>query len=187
MTVDGKTYTLPDPFFVIATQNPIELEGTFPLPEAQLDRFLLKVRLGYPEREEEIRIMEQFQEKDPFEEMAVVATPEEMLQLRQARRSIRVSTPVKEYIADIVRATRSHAGIEFGASPRGSLGLMRAGQAQALVRGREFVLPDDIKSLTIPVLGHRLVLKQQERLRGEESRALLESILEDIPIPSADG
>lgn len=187
LTVDGKTYILPDPFFVIATQNPIELEGTFPLPEAQLDRFLLKVHLGYPEREEEIRIMEQFQDKDPFGEMAAVATPEEMLELRKKRRSIRVSTPVKEYIADIVRATRSNTAIEFGASPRGSLGLMRAGQAQALVRGREFVLPDDIKSLTVPVLGHRLVLKQRERLRGKESRALLESILEEIPVPSAEG
>jgi len=187
LTVDGKTYALPDPFFVIATQNPIELEGTFPLPEAQLDRFLLKVHLGYPEREEEIRIMEQFKEKDPFEEMSAVATPEEMLELRKKRRSIRVATPIKEYITDIVRATRHHATVEFGASPRGSLGLMRAGQALALVRGREFVLPDDIKLLTIPVLGHRLVLKQRERLRGEESRALLESILEEIPVPSAQG
>jgi len=187
LTVDGKTYSLPNPFFVIATQNPIELEGTFPLPEAQLDRFLLKAQLGYPDREEEIQIMEQFQEKNPFEEMAVVTTPEEMLKLRQARCGIRVSAPVKEYIADIVRATRSHAAVEFGASPRGSLGLMKAGQAQALVRGREFVLPDDIKSLTVPVIAHRLVLKQQERLRGEDSRALLESILEDISIPSAQG
>jgi MoxR-like ATPase len=187
LTVDGKTYTLPDPFFVIATQNPIELEGTFPLPEAQLDRFLLKTRLGYPERAEEIRIMEQFQEKDPFQELAVVATPEEMLELRQARRGIRVSAPVRAYIADMVRATREHAAIAFGASPRGSLGLMRAGQAQALIRGREFVLPDDIKALAIPVLGHRLVLKQQERLRGEESRILLESILAGIPIPPAQG
>jgi len=187
LTIDGKTYSLPNPFFVIATQNPIELEGTFPLPEAQLDRFLLKAQLGYPDREEEIQIMEQFQKKNPFEEMAVVTTPEEMLELRQARCSIRVSAPVKEYIADIVRATRSHAAVEFGASPRGSLGLMKAGQAQALVRGREFVLPDDIKSLTVPVIAHRLVLKQQERLRGEDSRALLESILEDISIPSAQG
>ena len=187
LTVDGKTYPLPNPFFVIATQNPIELEGTFPLPEAQLDRFLLKTRLGYPEREEEIRIMDKFQEKNPFEEMASVATPEEILELRQARRSIRVSAPVKEYIADVVRATRNHAAVEFGASPRGSLGLMKAGQAQALVRGREFVLPDDIKSLTGPVLAHRLVLKQQEQLLGEDSRALLDSILEDIPIPSAQG
>jgi len=187
LTVDGKTYVLPDPFFVIATQNPIELEGTFPLPEAQLDRFLLKVHLGYPKREEEIRIMEQFQEKDPFAEMAAVATPEEMLHLRKKRCRIRVSTPIKEYITDIVRATRRNTTVEFGASPRGSLGLMRAGQAQALVRGREFVLPDDIKSLAIPVLGHRLVLKQRERLRGEESRALLESILEKIPVPSAQG
>jgi len=187
LTIDGKTYSLPNPFFVIATQNPIELEGTFPLPEAQLDRFLLKAQLGYPDREEEIQIMEQFQKNNPFEEMAVVATPEEMLELRQARCSIRVSAPVKEYIADIVRATRSHAAVEFGASPRGSLGLMKAGQAQALIRGREFVLPDDIKSLTVPVIAHRLVLKQQERLRGEDSRALLESIIEDISIPSAQG
>ena len=187
LTVDGETYVLPDPFFVIATQNPIELEGTFPLPEAQLDRFLLKASLGYPERHEEIRIMETFQGETPFAEMAAVVTSDEVLELRKKRRSIRVSAPIKAYIADIVRATRSHAAIEFGASPRGSLGLMRAGQARALFRNREFVLPDDIKFLTGPVLGHRLVLKQRERLRGEKSGAILESILEGIPVPSAQG
>ena len=187
LTIDGKSYPLPDPFFVIATQNPIELEGTFPLPEAQLDRFLLKVRLGYPEREEEIRIMERFQAEDPFAELDAVATSADVRELIQMRCKIRVSKPVKEYIADIVRATRSHEAVEFGASPRGSLGLMRAAQARALVRGRDFVLPDDIKFLTVPVLGHRLVFKQQERLRGEKSGALLESILQEIPIPSAQG
>jgi MoxR-like ATPase len=187
LTVDGKTYPLPDPFFVIATQNPIELEGTFPLPEAQLDRFLLKASLGYPEREEEIRIMEKFAGEDPFEAMAAVASSEEVLELRSKRRGIRVADPVKAYIADIVRATRNHPAIEFGASPRGSLSLMRAGQARALVRGREYVLPDDIKALTGPTLGHRLVLKQQERLRGLDSPTLLASILEDIPVPSANG
>ena len=162
LTVDGKTRPLPRPFFVMATQNPIELEGTFPLPEAQLDRFLLKARLGYPDKDEEIRILERFQTTDPLEKLTPVATPEDIVRLQQNRRNIRVSAPVKGYITDIVRATRDHGAIRFGASPRGSLGLMRAGQAQALLRGREYILPDDIKSLARPVLAHRLILKEEE-------------------------
>jgi MoxR-like ATPase len=187
VTIDGKTHPLPSPFFVMATQNPIELEGTFPLPEAQLDRFLLKTRLGYPDRREEIQILERFQETDPLEELAPVATPEEVIRLQQNRRHIIVSGPVREYIADIVRATRDHNAIQFGASPRGSLGLMRAGQALAALRGREYVLPDDIKSLALPVLAHRLVLKEEERLRGENPESVLESIIERMPVPSAAG
>jgi MoxR-like ATPase len=187
VTVDGKTHPLPRPFFVMATQNPIDLEGTFPLPEAQLDRFLLKTHLGYPDKNEEIRIMERFQETDPFEQLQAVAKPEDIINLQQDRRSVRVSAPVKNYIADIVRATRDHAAIRFGASPRGSLGLMRAAQAQATLRGREYILPDDIKSLVGPVLAHRLILKEEDRLRGEDTANLLENIINRVSVPAATG
>jgi MoxR-like ATPase len=187
VTVDGRSYLLPAPFFVVATQNPIELEGTFPLPEAQLDRFLLKTRLGYPDKNEEIRILKRFQTTDPLQQLAAVAMPEDITGLQLSRREIRVSEPVREYIADIVRATRDHAAIRFGASPRGSLGLMRAGQAFAALRGREYVLPDDIKYLTCPVLAHRLILKEEERLRGESSDHFLEEIIGRLPVPAAAG
>jgi MoxR-like ATPase len=183
VTVDGRTYLLPRPFFVIATQNPIELEGTFPLPEAQLDRFLLKLHLGYPDREEEISMLERFREQDPFESLEAVASPEQITELQGARKKIKISYPVREYIADIVRATRKNKALRFGASPRGSLGLMRTGQALATLRGREFVLPDDVKQLTVPVLAHRLILTDAERLRGETPEHLLEEILEQIPVP----
>ncbi|MGD8530518.1 MAG: AAA family ATPase, partial [Syntrophobacterales bacterium] len=136
VTVDGQTYLLPRPFFVMATQNPIELEGTFPLPEAQLDRFLLKLRLGYPEKDEEISIMDRFREKDPLENLKAVTNPEQITELQVARKKIRISHLVQEYIADIVRATRKNKALRFGASPRGSLGLMRTGQALAALRGR---------------------------------------------------
>jgi MoxR-like ATPase len=183
VTVDGKTYPLPHPFFVMATQNPIELEGTFPLPEAQLDRFLLKIGLGYPEKDEEIAIMERFQEKDPLIELEPVATPGELVELQHVRKRIHIAHPVEEYITNIVRATRNHPSLRLGASPRGSLGLMRAGQALAALRERQYVLPDDIKSLAIPVLSHRLIVKEEERLRGHTSEHFLEEIIHQIPVP----
>jgi len=184
VTVDGKTYSLPHPFFVMATQNPIELEGTFPLPEAQLDRFLLRIRLGYPGQLEEIAILERFRENDPLRELQPVATPEQIAGLQEARKRIRVSQPVKEYITSIVSATRHCPALRLGASPRGSLSLMRAGQALAALRGRDYVLPDDIKSLAVPVLAHRLILKEEERLRGEIQEPLLEEIVRQIPVPA---
>jgi MoxR-like ATPase len=184
VTVDGKTYSLPHPFFVMATQNPIELEGTFPLPEAQLDRFLLRLRLGYPEQQEEIAILERFREKDPLRELEPVATPEQIAELQEARKRIRVSQPVKEYITTIVQATRHSPSLRLGASPRGSLSLMRAGQALAALRDRDYVLPDDVKSLAVPILAHRLILKEEERLRGEIQEHLLEEIVRQIPVPS---
>ena len=184
VTVDGKTYALPSPFFVMATQNPIELEGTFPLPEAQLDRFLLRIRLGYPDRKEEIGILERFQEKDPLQELVPVTTPEEIFQLQQARKRIHVSHPVREYITGIVGETRLSMALRLGASPRGSLGLMRAGQALAALRGRTYVLPDDIKSLIVPVLAHRLILKEEERLQGETQEHLLADIADRMPVPA---
>jgi MoxR-like ATPase len=187
VTVDGKTYPLPHPFLVMATQNPIELEGTFPLPEAQLDRFLLKVRLGYPDQEEEIAILERFQKEDPLVELNAVANPEQIVELQKIRKGIRISSPVKEYITHIVRATRGAPSLRLGASPRGSLGLMRAGQALAALREREYVLPDDIKSLAVSVLAHRLILKEEERLRGETPEHFLEEIVNQIPVPAPTG
>lgn len=185
VTVDGQTFSLPCPFFVMATQNPIELEGTFPLPEAQLDRFLLKLHLGYPDKDEEIRILERFQEDDPMLKLESVVSPEQIKELQQARKKIHVSQPVREYIANIVRATRSNNSLRFGASPRGSIGLMRTGQALAALRGREYVLPDDIKYLAEPVLCHRLILKEEERLRGETSRHILTQIVNETEVPTA--
>ena len=184
VTVDGRTFPLPTPFFVIATQNPIELEGTFPLPEAQLDRFVLKTQIGYPERTEELLILERFQEDEPFLELAAVASPEQMTALQQARKQIRVSPPVREYIVTLVEATRRHPAIRFGASPRGSLSLMRAGQALAALRGRTYVLPDDIKYLARPVLAHRLILQEAEQLRGQTPEQVLDELLAQTALPS---
>jgi len=187
VTVDGKTYPLPHPFFVMATQNPIELEGTFPLPEAQLDRFLLKARLGYPEKDEEIAILGRFQEEDPLLTLEAVAHPQQIADLQHQRKKVRLSPPVKEYITNIVRATRNTPSLRLGASPRGSLGLMRAGQALAAIREREYVLPDDIKFLAVPVLAHRLILKEEERLRGETPEHFLEEIIRQVPVPAPTG
>ena len=187
VTVDGNTHPLPAPFLVMATQNPIELEGTFPLPEAQLDRFLLKTQLGYPDKKEEIRILERFQETDPFPLLQPVATPEDITELQKARRRIHVSQPIREYIVDIVHATRDEEAIQFGASPRASLGLMRAGQALATLRGRKYVLPDDIKYLVHPVLTHRLILSQDERLKGNSTDHLVEKLLNRVPVPVVSG
>ena len=183
VTVDGQTFPLPKPFFVIATQNPIELEGTFPLPEAQLDRFLIRIGLGYPDKQEEMSILERFQEQDPLEALGAVTNPEKLSALQDARKKVHVSGPVREYITEIVRATREHAALRFGASPRASLGLMRAGQAMAALRGVEYVLPDHIKTLAIPVLAHRVILKEEERLRGEVTEHFLEEILMQTPVP----
>jgi len=184
VTVDSQTLQLPRPFFVIATQNPIELEGTFPLPEAQLDRFLLKIHLGYPDREEEVFMLERFQEQDPLTALEAVAQPEEVTRLQEARKAIHISRPVREYIADITGATRTHKALRFGTSPRGSLGLMRAGQALAVLRGRDYVLPDDIKYLGAPVLAHRLILRDEERLRGRLAEHILEEVIGQVPVPA---
>ncbi|MFC1884429.1 AAA family ATPase [Thermodesulfobacteriota bacterium] len=185
VTVDGKTHLLPKPFFVMATQNPIELEGTFPLPEAQLDRFLLKIRLGYPDKDEEIAVLERFQEDDPLSDLGSVVSPEVITELQQARRKIHVSPPVREYITDIVKATREEPSLRYGASPRGSLGLMRAGQALAILRERDYVLPDDVKYLAGPVLSHRLILKEEDRLRGGDASDIMETIIRKCPVPAS--
>ncbi|MCP4023139.1 MAG: MoxR family ATPase [Desulfobacteraceae bacterium] len=183
VTVDGETFHLPTPFFVIATQNPVELEGTFPLPEAQLDRFLLKIDIGYPDMEEEMAILDRFQTHDPFASLEPVATPEQLTQMQQARKQINVSKPIKEYITTIVQATRHHEMIKFGASPRGSMALMRSAQAMAALENRDFVVPDDVKALVRPVLAHRLILNENERLRGEKPDQILADILNQTPVP----
>ena len=187
VTVDGKTHQLPNPFFVMATQNPIELEGTFPLPEAQLDRFLLKCDLGYPDEQEENEILSRFQQADPLQELSAVATTEDISRMQRERKNIIISDPVRKYIVKIVRATRDHSAVQFGASPRGTLGLMRAGQALAALRDRDYVLPDDIKLLTFPTLAHRLILKEQNRLQGESPGKILEGIIDQITVPTSSG
>jgi MoxR-like ATPase len=184
VTVDGQTHPLPHPFFVMATQNPIELEGTFPLPEAQLDRFLMKIQLGYPGRNEEIAILERFQTEDPLLHLAAVTSPAEVAALQESRQKIHISAPIREYIVDIVRATRSNPSLRLGASPRSALGLMRAGQALAALRERNYIVPDDIKFLAVPVLAHRLILKEEERLRGESTEHFLAEIIRQIPVPA---
>ncbi|UCH19566.1 MAG: MoxR family ATPase [Deltaproteobacteria bacterium] len=183
VTIDGKTYPLPKPFLVLATQNPIELEGTFPLPEAQLDRFLLKISLGYPDKAEEMIMLERFQKDDPFITLEAVADPEQLTNLQQLRKEITISAPVREYITDIVAATRNHESLRFGSSPRGSLGLMRASQGLAALRGRSYVLPDDVKQLVRPVLAHRIILTEEEKLSGQAPEQILEEIISRIPVP----
>jgi len=183
VTVDGNTLELPRPFFVIATQNPIEMDGTFPLPEAQLDRFLMKIDIGYPEKSEEISILERFQEDDPLAELGPVTSPERIVEMQKERSSIRISPPVREYLADLVTATRNHPKVRYGASPRGSLGLMKASQALATVKGRDYVLPDDVKELAHPVLAHRIILHNEERAKGFSAKAVLDEILQRTPVP----
>ncbi len=184
VTVDGRTYSLPTPFFVIATQNPVELEGTFPLPEAQLDRFLLKIDMGYPDKQEEMDILKRFQVQDPFLSLSPVAAPEQILFLQEERKKIVVSESVREYITLLVQATRNHPMIRYGASPRGSMALMRSAQALAALDGREYTLPDDVKALVKPVLAHRLVLNENERMRGEKPDRILKDILEKTSVPA---
>jgi len=187
VTVDGETLPLPAPFFVMATQNPIELEGTFPLPEAQLDRFLMRTDIGYPDRSEELLILERFQENEPQADLAAVASLDQIAAMQIERRKIAVSPPVREYVVALISATRQHSGIRLGASPRASLSLMRAGQALAALRKRTFVLPDDIKYLAAPVLQHRLILDDTEQLRGLTALQVIKNILGRIPIPRANG
>ncbi len=183
VTVEGITHTVPSPFMVMATQNPVEYEGTFPLPEAQLDRFLLIISLGYPTIEEELEIIERQAMTHPIETLQPVATAQEVIDLQRAIRAIYVDDLVKEYIVNLTDATRSHADISLGASPRASLAMYRGGQAIALIRGRDFVLPDDVKDLAQPMLSHRMIVSPAARMRGVSSPDVVETILEQTPVP----
>lgn len=183
VTVDGTTRPLPRPFLVLATQNPIELEGTFPLPEAQVDRFLMRLAIGYPEREEERRILRRFRADDPLARIEPVVSAEEIRQAGELRRRVYVHPALEDYILDIVRTSRSQPAIELGVSPRGSLGLHRTSQALAAIRGRHYVIPDDIKQLAVPVLAHRLILSPDARLRGRRPQEVLGELLEQVAVP----
>ena len=182
VTVDGKTHGLPRPFLVLATQNPIEYEGTFPLPEAQLDRFLLRLRLGYPDLDDEIDILERQQFTHPIAELAQVVSDVELIQAQEEIKGVYIAPQVKRYIVDLVRQTRQHPDVYLGASPRGSLALFRAGQARAIILGRDYVLPDDIKALVKPALGHRVILGPAARLRDLSADQVLDEVLSRVPV-----
>ncbi len=184
-TVDGVTRKMPSPFHVLATQNPIEYEGTFPLPEAQLDRFLLRINIGYPSPAEEIAIIERQQYIHPIEQIDHVVDAEDVLMLQAAVRRIYVDDLIKQYIVALVGATRHNPSIYLGASPRGSLALFRTAQARALLLGRDFVLPDDIKALAVPALAHRALLSSVGQSEGKDGRSSIAEILETVPVPGA--
>ncbi len=183
VTVDGVTRPLPHPFLVLATQNPIELEGTFPLPEAQVDRFLIRVGLGYPDYEEERQILHRFRADDPLARVEPVATAAEIAAVSEICRQVYLHQVLEDYLLDIARASRSDGAITLGISPRGSLALYHTSQALAALDGRDYVIPDDVKRLAIPVLAHRLVLSPEARLRGRSAQEVLGKLIEQIPVP----
>ena len=184
VTIDNVTMPLPAPFMVIATQNPIELEGTFPLPEAQLDRFMLRLRVGYPEPEEEEEMLTRFQSADPLNDLQPVTTAQEIVDFQNMVRHIYVDPVLRTYVVRVVKATRDHPDVELGASPRASMGLYRCGQALAAIQSREYVIPDDLKTLAPHALAHRMILKSQARLRERTAESIIEEILaqEEVPV-----
>jgi MoxR-like ATPase len=186
VTVDGVTYPLPSPFMVMATQNPIEYEGTFPLPEAQLDRFLLRIHIGYPGLLDEIRVLELQQLRHPIADLQSIVSVEELQNIQESVKHVFVSAPVKRYIVELTRATRENADVYLGASPRGSLGLFKAGQARAAMQGRDFILPDDIKYLAEYVLAHRMVIQPGARLRHLSADQIIAEILRNLAVPGGD-
>lgn len=186
VTVDGVTHLVPEPFLVLATQNPIEYEGTFPLPEAQLDRFLLRINIGYPTVRDEVDMVQQQKLSHPLESLDRVISVEELLKVQDAVRNVKVSTEIEYYIVNIVNATRSHGELYLGASPRGSLGLYRTAQARAAIDGRDYVIPDDVKALAGSVLSHRMILGSAARIREVNTRAVVEEILNSLPVPGGE-
>lgn len=187
VTVDGRTYPLPRPFLVLATQNPIEYEGTFPLPEAQLDRFLLRLELGYPGPVEEREILTRLEREHPMRTLPQVAGADEVVAAQQAVQDIYVHPGVRAYIVRLVERTRTHPDLYLGASPRGSIGLFRAARALAALRGRGFTLPDDVKTLAPLVLPHRLLLRAEAELRGLTPAQVIADLLKEVPVPAGDG
>ncbi len=183
VTADGQTYTLKPPFLVLATQNPIDHEGTFPLPEAQLDRFLVRLSLGYPSLEEESKMLQRLQSGHPIDDLNPVATAAEILACQEAIRAIHVDDKVRKYILEIVHGTRTNEEVHLGGSPRASIALFRTAQALAAIGGRTFVLPDDVKKMVQPVLGHRLILRPESRLRKVTTPALLDDIVSEVRVP----
>jgi MoxR-like ATPase len=186
VTVDGQTTALPEPFLVMATQNPIELEGTFPLPEAQLDRFLLRIAPGYPTRDEEDRMLLRFEHDDPFGRLHAVVDAADILALQRQRAQVRVGDAVRAYLLDVVRATRDDERVALGGSPRATLSLHRAVQARSLLQGRAFAVPDDVKALAANVLAHRLVINAGARLRAHTAEGVVAAVLDTVPVPVED-
>ena len=186
ITVDGVTMPLPQPFMVIATQNPVELQGTFPLPEAQLDRFLLKLEIGYPSLEDEDVMLLRFERSNPLEQLPAVTSASEIMDIRRQVQQVYVEATVRRYILEVVGSTRTNPSISLGGSPRASLSLHRASQALALIRGRDFVLPDDVKRLAVPVLAHRLILATEAYLHNTSKEELIADILSTIPVPAEE-
>ena len=186
VTVDGKTHLLPEPFLVLATQNPIEYEGTFPLPEAQMDRFLLRISLGYPSKTYEVQMLTDQQLHHPIEDLEQVIDIADLLKVQDAVRSVTVTDEIKRYIVDLVETTRAHGEIYLGASPRGSLALFRTSQARAAILGREYVLPDDVKALAVPALAHRLIVGSAARIREVDAVDVIEEVLEKVPVPGGE-
>jgi MoxR-like ATPase len=185
ITMDGATYTLPQPFMVMATQNPIEYEGTFPLPEAQLDRFMMSIKLGYPNPADEINILDSHHHHHPLDDLSQIMTADELMTIQKLVRTVHVDPSIREYIVAIANATRNHQNIYLGVSPRGSLALYRAAQALGALRGRGYVIPDDVKLLVKPTLAHRIIVTPAARVRSITSVALLDEILQTVPVPNA--
>jgi MoxR-like ATPase len=185
VTVDGVSYRLPEPFMVMATQNPIEYEGTFPLPEAQLDRFMMSIKLGYPKAVDEMNILDSHQLHHPLEDLEQIMKAEELVLIQRQVRKIHVDPSIREYIVSVANATRNHANIYLGVSPRGSLSLFRAAQALAAMRGRGYVIPDDVKLLVKPTLAHRIIVTPAARVRSITSTAVLDEILQNVAVPNA--
>jgi MoxR-like ATPase len=184
-TIDGVTHPMPDPFLVIATQNPIEYEGTFALPEAQLDRFFLRLRLGYPEPLEEIVILDEQKRVHPLEQLEEVLSVEELRELQSAVREIYVDSSVSDYIVRLVNATRTHPDVYLGASPRGSIALYRAGQAMAALLGRDYVIPDDVKALAEPALAHRVIIKTASTIHDVSAHTVIRELLSTVPVEAS--
>jgi MoxR-like ATPase len=186
VTVERESKRLPHPFLVIATQNPIELEGTFPLPEAQLDRFLLRIQMGYPSEEEEQAVLHRFKQEEPLDTLQAVVNADEFTSLQQAIRQVQWQPVVERYLLALVRSTRTHKDIQLGVSPRGTLALYRACEAYAAIQGRDFVLPDDVKYLAPFVLGHRLLTTNRNRMRGKRSAEIIAEIIQNTPVPTEE-
>lgn len=185
ITVDGITYKLPEPFLVLATQNPLEYEGTFPLPEAQLDRFMMRISLGYPSPEEEIEILDSQQYVHPIERIEKVVDVKELLEAQELIKEVYVDPLIKEYIVKLVNATRNHPDVYLGASPRGSLSLYKTSRARAAILGRDYVIPDDVKALAEACLAHRLIISPSTRIKGVDQKEVVEEILNFVPVPGA--
>ncbi len=185
ITLEGETYPLESPFIVVATQNPIEYEGTYPLPEAQIDRFLVRIRMGYPSQEDEVEVLERRRARKKEEvEVRAIAKPSVVRAMQRAMEEIHVERDVEQYVVELVRRTRQHASVEVGSSPRGSLALMTLARARAALANRDFVLPDDVKAVAVPGLAHRLILKPDPWIRGVKTESVVDEVLAEVPVPT---